>query len=101
MKAFSPQDVIQAQATGAQIPDEVFDIINDMLVKAGSSRIVIKQNELVEAITEMLGVSRQTVFSNSWLNFEPAYRAQGWLVKYDKPAYNENYDPFWIFTTPG
>lgn len=40
---------------------------------------------------------RQHVFANQWLDVEEAYRGAGWLVHYDKPGYNEDYDPTWEF----
>lgn len=102
VKAFSPEEVREAQEKGSYIPDEVFEIINEFLIKSGSrTYITISQDELVHAITARMGVTRATVFENKWLDFEPTYKAVGWDVKYDKPGYNEDYDPFWVFTTAG
>lgn len=40
---------------------------------------------------------RRHVFANKWLDVEEAYRAAGWLVRYDKPGFNEDYDAYWEF----
>jgi len=44
------------------------------------------------------GKTRDEVFDKGWLNIEPMYRAAGWKVVYDKPAYNESYEPTFTFT---
>ncbi len=35
--------------------------------------------------------ARAVVFAKGWLEVEDIYRKAGWKVKYDKPAYSENY----------
>lgn len=41
---------------------------------------------------------RGTTPNRDWLNVEDAYRAAGWKVVYDSPAYNESYDSTFTFT---
>jgi hypothetical protein len=45
-----------------------------------------------------MGVSRQEVFDNQWLDIEDIYREAGWKVSYDKPAYNETYKAYFTFS---
>ena len=34
---------------------------------------------------------------NKYLDFEDEYRTIGWKVTYNKPAYCETYEPYFIF----
>lgn len=43
------------------------------------------------------GVDRKMIFEKGWLDIEPLYRKTGWIVKYDKPGYNENYPANFTF----
>ena len=42
----------------------------------------------------------ESVYRYSWLNVEDIYRAAGWLVEYDKPGYNEDYEASFTFKKP-
>lgn len=84
------------------IPDLVFEIVNELLLTKPrkNNRIIITQDEILDKLTgdEDCGrFSRQAVFDNGWLDFEDIYREVGWKVTYDKPGYNENYKPYFIF----
>lgn len=46
----------------------------------------------------MPNISRGVIFKNNWLNIEELYSNEGWLVKYDSPAYCESYEPYFKFT---
>ena len=45
-------------------------------------------------------IDRKTIFDNHWLDIEPIYRKEGWIVEYDKPAYCENYAANFTFKIP-
>jgi hypothetical protein len=83
------------------IPEGVIEVFND-LIKEGlnskGNRVVINQNDAVQLICENLNVSREEVFKKKWLDIEPLYRNAGWNVEYDKPGYNETYEPNYTFT---
>ena len=53
---------------------------------------------MLEILATNADLTRQTVFDNGWLDVEEAHRAAGWRVEYDKPAYNESYDAFFVFS---
>lgn len=36
-------------------------------------------------------ITEQECFDRHYLDIEEIYSASGWVVKYDKPAYNEDY----------
>lgn len=89
----SPDEIPKAKRE--HIPPEVFAAFNE-LIAAGytAGYVTIKQDDVIELIlTKMgdkIGGSRD-VFSKGWLNVEEAYEDVGWTVRYDKPAYNEDY----------
>lgn len=83
------------------IPPFVFDQVNDLLMQRyeGMGRpIRILQKEILERLKINNNGTLPAAFEWWWLDFEDAYRAEGWLVKYDRPAYNESYDAFFVFT---
>lgn len=93
VKPISPDQV----GNGSHIPDEVFEVVNKLLQAnwTGSSA-TIKQKEVLDVLEAHY--ARDTAFDKGWLNFEGAYRAQGWKVVYDKPGYTEFYGAYWKFT---
>jgi hypothetical protein len=42
-------------------------------------------------------ISADKVFENGWMDVESIFRKEGWKVTYDKPAYNEPYEAYYIF----
>jgi hypothetical protein len=82
------------------IPPEVLAIVNRILAEdVKSSRIIIKQKDIVQELVNG-GLDREEIFAKHWLDFEDIYRDAGWTVGYDKPAYNEDYEPYFEFTVP-
>lgn len=94
-KPISPNEVGGVQRDN--IPAEVFEAVNKLIAKkwTGSSATV-KQEEILDALGEF-GIWRDHAFDRGYLNFEEAYREQGWEVEYDKPGYNESYGAFFVF----
>lgn len=84
------------------IPDLVFKIVNDLLLTKPrkNNRIIITQDEI---LNQLLGdedcgrFNRQAMLDKGWLDFEDIYREVGWKVTYDKPGFNEDYKPYFIF----
>lgn len=98
-KPISPDEVGQVQRDN--IPPEVFEVVNKLIAtKWSGSSATIKQEEILEALAEF-GIWRDYAFDRGYLNFEEAYRAQGWKVEYDKPGYNESYGAFFVFKRAG
>jgi hypothetical protein len=82
------------------IPSFVFEAINKLLKKKfrGDS-VTIKQDDIMAEIGKLQTTyTREEIFDNKWMDFESVYRKNGWLVEYDKPGFNENYDAFFKFT---
>ncbi len=63
-------------------------------------RAIVNQNQVIEEICERGKIARGDVFDNSFLDVEDVYRKAGWKVRYDKPGYNEDYEPYFEFRIP-
>lgn len=81
------------------IPDEVYLVFNALIAQnLYRGRASVKQDDVVGQLVEQ-GFDRAEIFSKHWLDIEDSYRASGWDVKYDSPAYNEDpYDPYFLFS---
>lgn len=82
-----------------RFPDAVIEVWNSLITvffNGRESRVL--QSEAVAALSQKLDVNRRVILDSKYLDIEDVYRAAGWTVTYDKPAYNESYEPFFIFT---
>lgn len=99
MKAFSPEDASEAheEYVRAAIPEKMVQAVNELLAENfNTGRITLHQNK-VKARFLKVSNTPEDEFEITWLNFEPIFRDSGWTVKYDKPAYNESYEPYFEF----
>ena len=100
IKPITPNDVIKHQ----KFPDEVIAAFNEAIANnwnGGNSSIT--QFEITELIKRKFQESAghdnlPMVFDLKYLNVEPLYESMGWKVSYNKPAYNESYKPFFLFS---
>lgn len=91
IKPISPFEIVELKK--ANLPDGVIQAINNVIARNfDGQRSYFLQKEVAKEICEAMGVSKDTVFANKWLDFEPIYEAEGWHVYYDKPAYCESYE---------
>ena len=94
-----PHEIEPAKA--AAFPDEVVTCWNRLLVSKWDGRKAhIPQKEAVAALMEATKLPRADIFEKRFLDIEPMFREAGWRVYYDKPAYFEEYDPFFVFQLP-
>ena len=84
------------------MPPEVFEAVNELLSRternyAGERKIL--QKDIVKITHDKFkdSTGESVKFDYKWLDIEEHYRHQGWIVTYDKPAYSESYDAFFIF----
>ncbi len=85
-------------AKKVQIPKEVFDAFNTCITKYLSDGVSeFTQKEVISVILS-LGLNREDIFTNKWLEVEDLYREVGWKVVYDRPGFNESYDATFCFT---
>jgi len=86
----SPGQVVAAKEQ--QIPEEVFQVVNDLIVEKWSNgSATILQRDIVSRLRAIDGFEDIDFADKGWLDFEPVYRKKGWVVTYDKPGYNETY----------
>lgn len=101
-----PENIVSEKKK--HIPAEVEKAV-DFLIgqKWNGKSATFKQDELIQKIVEFSGIDfpsaeskqnyRNRLFETHALDFEDVYRAAGWSVVYDKPAYNESYSAFFKF----
>ena len=85
-----------------QIPECIIDAVNKLIISHYSptkKEATIKQDEIRDmVVTEEM--SRNKIFKNNWLDIEDIYRNVGWIVEYEKPAYCETWDAYFVFKKP-
>ena len=101
IKPISPSEVDDTQ----YIPDWAIEAANECIIahyKAATRTSHFTQNVLIEYYLKHApkSVTRQTIFSENWLDIEPIYRKEGWIVDYDSPAYCETYEANFTFEKP-
>ncbi len=78
-------------------PDAVFEAFNELITKKwDGSSATVRQDEVVDLMVKK-GLEREEIFDNGWLNVEDIYRSAGWVVRYDKPGYDEDYSAYFTF----
>jgi hypothetical protein len=101
VKPISPIDA--KKDAKSNIPDWVVTGINNAISanyrKAGFS---ILQSEIVRFILKespntAKAAWKKKIFDNGWMDFEPLFENVGWVIKYDKPGFNESYEPSFEF----
>ncbi len=81
------------------IPDVVIDEFNKIITEElRSGAAVVRQRDIARRISARMGVPVSRIYAEGWLDVEDAFRAAGWTVEYDKPGYNESYDPTFKFS---
>lgn len=82
----------------ANILEEVFEVINEMIAEDWNGRsATVNQIEAGKRVAKALDITTSEVYKRKLLDIEDAYRKAGWKVEFDKPGYNETYDPHFIF----
>ncbi len=81
------------------IPDYVIESVNYLLSKnIRKGQADFFQNDLIEEILKRAPeITREDIFKDNMLDFEPLYKDSGWSVQYDKPGYNEDYEANFSF----
>lgn len=96
IKPLSPHDIMDN--IEKIIPTFVIEAVNNLLIKKfRGGEVTIKQLEIMEEIKRLSDITSTEVYLNKWMDFEEVYNKNGWIVNYDKPGYDENYDAFFTF----
>lgn len=92
VKPITPDEV-----PGPDIPSKVIAAFNTLIAQNFyKGHAVVMQKEVVELLVKE-GMNRDQLFENHWLDVEPIFEKAGWHVEYDKPGYNETYEPSFEF----
>lgn len=79
-------------------PDAVIEAFNELIAENYvNGRSVLHKNKVVERMLSK-GLSKGEIYENGWLNVEEVYRGADWNVEYDKPGFDESYEPTFTFT---
>lgn len=94
IKPITPEE-IQEEAT---MPDAVITVVNDLIrIHWDGDQAVILQKDIVSTLMDEMKITRKEIFDKKYLNIEATYKKAGWTVSYDKPGYNESYQPSFTF----
>lgn len=97
MKAITPQEA--AGKKSSSIPAVVIETFNEFIgASISNGSVTISQDAVITALVKK-GLKRREIFDKGWLDIEQIYEKAGWIVDYDKPAYNETYPATFTFTS--
>ncbi len=98
-KPITPDDVVLKKIE--TIPDYVIEGFNKAIAEKWNGRSsTVLQKDVLKIIYGLMpeGTSKHDLFRRGWTDVEPIFQAAGWIVSYDKPAYNESYDAYFVFS---
>lgn len=97
IQPITPQEVTDKKIE--LIPDVVIEVFNELITKNYCGKIAtVQQDEVIDLIcSKNPAYTREQIFENHWLDVEDIYRKIGWSVLYDKPGWNETYEPYFVF----
>jgi hypothetical protein len=102
VKPISPEEIGNEKIK--TIPVAMIQAVNELLsMKWNGTSATLRQDDIMARYFKIIGkendrANRDEVFDKHMLDFEHAYRSLGWKVYYDRPAYNESYEPTYEFT---
>lgn len=86
------------EVKNSSIPDKVLEVFNQLITDNWNGRSsTFKQEEVVEILVDQHEFDKSEIFDKHWLDVEPLFRSQGWIVEYDKPGYCETYAATFTF----
>ena len=101
----TPEEAEKAKISS--IPDYVFQAFNELLAEnfVGNVGTIIYQHEVLKRIIYLYPSIIEndkdsivnSLFVNHWLDVEKIYEEAGWEVTFHKPAYYEDFDPYYNF----
>lgn len=96
MKPIKPSDVDKSVAS---IPSSIIGCVNEMIKTKwdGRQAKILQKDLLKEVLKKDRKLTSQGIFDKHLFDFEPLFKKAGWLVDYDKPAYNEDYEAYFVF----
>jgi hypothetical protein len=107
MKPIRPEEVIDKKRES--LPHQVIEVFNEFIAERWNGYCSsFKQKDIEKVIVKRLNIGRVTqkqytaedLYKKNWMDVEDIYRKAGWIVRYDKPGYNESYDATFEFRRP-
>jgi len=97
VEPISPSQVDKTRA----LPPEVFEVFNHLIECNWDGRESrFEARTAAVFVAEKLNTTIEDVYARRLLDVEPAYRAKGWRVEFDKPGFNESYAATFLFAKP-
>jgi hypothetical protein len=95
VKPITPSEVANRKLV--DLPPIVIECWNAQIAHDWDGRYAeILQEDIVNRMISK-GIPREEIFDKHYLDIEEIYKLYGWYVSYDKPAYNEAYEPSFTF----
>lgn len=96
IKPVRPDEVFKQEET--VIHPSMIRAINLLLTRFNGQSVTITVDELVEQFMKFEpSYSRLALFDTHQLDFEGLYGEFGWNVVYERPARDENFEPYYTF----
>jgi len=97
MKPITPEEALREKETS--LPNFVIEAFNKAIVeKYSQGTSTVLQDRVIEIMRSLSpGLLKTEIFEKNYLDVETVYRKNGWDVEYDKPGFDENYEPRFIF----
>jgi len=99
--------ITPAEVENKPIPDEIIAAFNDLIIKNyRSGEATVHQKEALKLARKNFDDAGKKVtseqiceqiFDNGWMDVESTFMKAGWKVTYDKPAYHESYEAYFVF----
>lgn len=98
LKPITREEVNAAKAK-REFPDFVIQAFNECILEAKikNTTKVMQDDVMDKILAAASGETRGSVYEKHWLDVEDHYRAAGWVVTYEKPAYNESFSTYFTF----
>ena len=96
-----PDDIFEESLK--QIPDFVIETFNELIKSKfnhSTNTARIFQKDVVGILKDKYNETSENIYEQKWLDIEPTFECVGWEVRYDKPAYYETYDAYFLFKMP-
>ena len=91
-KPISPSELLTKRSR--EIPSEVIDIFNDLLLEKFSGGMAIIY---LSTVTEKVNKHTFPAFEMWWLDVEDIYREQGWKVDFVKQSIGDSFKSHYVF----
>ena len=100
------QPIKPSEIKPKKLPDYVITAFNELIQeKWNGTQATIKFREAAEKISTVsargdyrMQIGVDNVYKEKYLDVENLYRANGWDVKVDSPAYCESYEGYFVFS---